>query len=625
MSQMQCLNRRWAGLMAAAVGIVCLAAGPALASSSALANINNVVVIYLENWSFDAQYGSFPGGNGLSNAGASATQIDLTGTAFGSPDSLAYAAGLPVLEKNVALAVCGTAQSECYIANQPFNLAPYLPPTGISTSDLPHKYYTEQLQIDGGKMDKFAVWDNTGLGLSMSYYDATHFPEGELAAQYTLCDNFFHGSFGGSFMNHLWLISAQPQMVAQMSDVAVLQDINGNFVSVTGPAAAFMSPPVPTLMSSPVDANLTRNQGDDIFYYINTTQPPFPPHSTTSYYATPLTTTTIGDLLSKNNVTWKWYSGGWDAANLSSYTAATDPDMLFQFHHQPFNYFAEFAPGSVSRSAHLLDESQFFVDLAGNTDNVSTPGEAVGSLPQVCFIKPVGANNEHPSYASIMQGQEHTAMLVNAIQQSPYWPHTLIIITYDEHGGRWDHVAPPGSAQMDPTIAAYYNANTARADVWGPGSRVPAILISPYVKTGVVDHTPYDTTSILALLENKFCGGARLGTRDAAVNSLELSLTTSPQQPLVLGKPNVQKTAFGPVPAHKGTPVCVFYERPVTSSHWDVYNLAGSKVSSLDFGTEPNPCWDSSAVAPGIYMIRSALKFPDGSSKTVWNKVIIQP
>jgi hypothetical protein len=69
----------------------------------------------------------------------------------------------------------------------------------------------------------------------------------------------------------------------------------------------------------------------------------------------------------------------------------------------------------------------------------------------------------------------------------------------------------------------------------------------------------------------------------------------------------------------------VYYERPVASSHWDVYNLAGQKVSSLDFGAEPNPCWDSSAVAPGIYMIRSALKFPDGSSKTVWNKVIIQP
>ncbi|HXB97460.1 MAG TPA: alkaline phosphatase family protein, partial [bacterium] len=261
----------------------------------------------------------------------------------------------------------------------------------------------------------------------------------------------------------------------------------------------------------------------------------------------------------------------------------------------------------------------------GNTGNVSTPGEAVGSLPQVSFIKPVGANNEHPSYASIMQGQQHTAMLVRAIQQSPYWAHTLIIITYDEHGGRWDHVAPPGSAQMDPAIAAYYHANPARADVWGPGSRVPAILISPYVKAGVVDHTPYETTSILALIENKFCGGARLGTRDAAVNSLEMSLTTSPQQPLLLGQPNVQKTAFGPVPAHKGTPICVYYERPVASSHWDIYNLAGQKVSSLDFGGQANPCWDSSAAAPGIYMIRSALKFPDGSGKTVWNKVILQP
>jgi hypothetical protein len=214
---------------------------------------------------------------------------------------------------------------------------------------------------------------------------------------------------------------------------------------------------------------------------------------------------------------------------------------------------------------------------------------------------------------------------VKAIQQSPYWAHTLIVITFDEHGGRWDHVAPPGSAQMSPPVAAYYSANNAVADQWGPGSRVPTILISPYVKAGVVDHTVYDTTSILTLLENKFCGGARLGSRDAAVNSLELSLTTAPQAPLLLGGANVQKTAYGPVPAKKGQPICVYYEKAVASSHWDVYNFAGKKVSALDFGNEANPCWDPTNAAPGIYMIRTSMVFNDGSSKSVWNKVVLQP
>ena len=78
------------------------------------------------------------------------------------------------------------------------------------------------------------------------------------------------------------------------------------------------------------------------------------------------------------------------------------------------------------------------------------------------------------------------ADLVNAVQNSPYWNDTAIIITYDEHGGRWDHVAPPV------------------IDRWGPGSRVPTIVISPFAKKGFVDHTQYDTTAILKLIEERW-------------------------------------------------------------------------------------------------------------------------
>jgi acid phosphatase len=62
----------------------------------------------------------------------------------------------------------------------------------------------------------------------------------------------------------------------------------------------------------------------------------------------------------------------------------------------------------------------------------------------------------------------------------------LIVITYDEFGGLWDHVAPPV------------------ADAFGPGTRIPAIIISPYAKKGYVDHTQYDTTSILRFIQNKW-------------------------------------------------------------------------------------------------------------------------
>src|ERR671937_1162715 len=132
----------------------------------------------------------------------------------------------------------------------------------------------------------------------------------------------------------------------------------------------------------------------------------------------------------------------------------------------------------------------------------------LGRLPPVSFIKPLGPNNEHPGYASLLQGQQHVADLVQEVQNSPAWADTAIIITYDEHGGFWDHVAPP------------------KGDRWGPGSRVPAIVISPYARPGVVDHTIYDTTSILALIEHRF-GLRPLSSRDARSADLRAALDLS--------------------------------------------------------------------------------------------------
>jgi phospholipase C len=87
------------------------------------------------------------------------------------------------------------------------------------------------------------------------------------------------------------------------------------------------------------------------------------------------------------------------------------------------------------------------------------------------------------------------------VRDSPNWKNAVVIVTYDENGGFWDHVAPP------------------KVDRLGPGSRVPAIIISPFARRGFVDHTTYDTTSILALIEHRF-GLAPLGTRDAAANDM---------------------------------------------------------------------------------------------------------
>ena len=85
----------------------------------------------------------------------------------------------------------------------------------------------------------------------------------------------------------------------------------------------------------------------------------------------------------------------------------------------------------------------------------------------------------------------------------------MVIVTYDEFGGQWDHVPPPG---QDGTVGPH--------DLWGPGTRIPTLVVSPFLRGNfVVDHTQYDTTSILATIEERY-GLAPLSSRDAAVNSL---------------------------------------------------------------------------------------------------------
>ena len=140
------------------------------------------------------------------------------------------------------------------------------------------------------------------------------------------------------------------------------------------------------------------------------------------------------------------------------------------------------SPGSA---AHLKDEDADFY-----------PAVANGTLPAVSFVKPIGENNSHPGYAAVQRGQDWFSRLVNTVESSPYANNTAIICVYDEHGGLFDHVVPP------------------RVDAWGPGLRVPFIVIAPFAKKGFVDHTQYETVSVLSFVEGLF-DLAPLNTRDA--------------------------------------------------------------------------------------------------------------
>ena len=251
----------------------------------------------------------------------------------------------------------------------------------------------------------------------------------------------------------------------------------------------------------------------DGYRAVNTMQPPYQPSGNKpvdnagshALYANPSaattlppqTQTTIGDLLDGKGVSWAWYSGGWAAAaanpypynsatgsfgasttiyNTNSRGTADATHGDFQAHHQPFNYYAAFDPVAHAdyRAAHLKDRADLLAQAQA------------GTLPAVAFYKPVGFQNQHPGYANVTDADQEVATLLQTLQSSPQWDGMLVLITYDEFGGQFDHVAPPGG------------------DLLGPGTRIPAIVISPHAKKGYIDHTPYDTTSVLRFLTHRY-------------------------------------------------------------------------------------------------------------------------
>ena len=200
----------------------------------------------------------------------------------------------------------------------------------------------------------------------------------------------------------------------------------------------------------------------------------------------PQTLKTVGDTLSAKGVSWAWYAGGWNAALADGKRDPKEPRQViyafkgqaFQPHHQPFNYFARFAPGTPDRARHIKDGDDLMKDIAN------------GTLPQVTFYKPVGRLNQHPGYTNIAEGDAHIDDVLKRLRASPQWGKMLVIVTYDENGGFWDHVPPP--------------SGPGSGDRWGPGTRIPALIISPFAKKGYVDKTSYDTTSIIKFLTRRF-------------------------------------------------------------------------------------------------------------------------
>ena len=465
------------------------AARPASLDAKLKANVKNVVVIYLENRSFNNLFANFPGL--AAPLPASAPQKDRDGSM------------LPTLPKIWGGMVPGRQDiggKEYLIGEDKIVNLPNGPwklvdgegkplPEGLVTRDLVHNFYHNQMQINGGKNDGFVAWGDSGA-LVMGHYGETdkHLGLWQIAREYTLCDNFFMAAFGGSYLNHQFLISGRTPEFFNAAEtpakkkIAVLED---------GPQGTRLAV-APDSPKSALDGKPKFVHSGAITpdgYAVNTMAPPYQPSwvrpapggdanvadASDPSVLPPQSYDTIGDLLSRAGVSWAWYGGAWQAA-IDGRGAGQRPN--FQHHHQPFNYFKQFAPGTEAREEHLRDGG-----LGDSPISNKFIADAVaGKLPAVSFYKPQGNLNLHAGYSDIESGDAHVANVIEHLKKSPQWQDMVVVITFDENGGWWDHVAPP------------------QGDRWGPGSRIPAIVVSPHAKKGAVDHNYYDTTSILRLI-----------------------------------------------------------------------------------------------------------------------------
>ncbi|HEY8086235.1 MAG TPA: alkaline phosphatase family protein [Polyangiaceae bacterium] len=317
-----------------------------------------------------------------------------------------------------------------------------------------HEAACELIEIDDGKMDQFGSNDAGGCGGPQNVVvadPATIKPYWDLAATGALADRYFQPIAGQSSANDMYLAAAK-----------FLFEDNSN---------------------SPQGA---AGQGCD--------QESLPVQFADK---------TIGDLLTAASVSWAWFSEGYQAmvsaggvcppkptdcpASFSFYPCAFDPSDV------PFEYFAS----TRDNPATMKDLSAFQAALTSGT-----------GLPSVSFVKGIGYKTEHPGTGDkISAGVAFVTGLTAAIQASVYAPSTLVLVTYDEGGGYYDHVAPPATSAVD---GKPY------------GTRVPTYALGPFAKKNFVSHVTMEHSSIVKFIEWNWLGQktGQLGARDAVVNNL---------------------------------------------------------------------------------------------------------
>ena len=510
---------------------------PAAATPVAVAPstaIKHIVVIFGENISFDHYFGTYP--NAANTGGTTFT------AAAGTPTNINnYISNPSLLTANPNQNAANLVTASNSIPADPFRLGPE--PAG--TNDQDHNYGPEQVAFDGGKMDMFPLSVGTADGttlttetgapaianttaLTMGYYDGnTVTALWNYAQHYAMNDHSFGTTFGASTQGAINLVSGQT---------------NGAVVTLPGAASGVVA------------------DGQGGFTLIGDEDPANDVCSSGSA-TVQMTGKNIGDMLNTGGVSWGFFEGGFnlgitnvsangvvasgtgclvgEATGSRATGAVNIPGNPLKAdyipHHQPFQYYA-----STANPTHIRPAS---IAAIGTETGASTANHqydtldfnaalAAGNLPAVSFLKAPGYQDGHAGYSDPLDEQTFVVNEINALENSPFWSSTAIIIAYDDSDGWYDHLNNLINGSQTTADAAFCSGTvpslggvTTTKPVQGRcgyGPRLPLMVISPWAKKNYVDNTVTDQSSVTRFIEDIFLGSTRIGggSSDTVAGSL---------------------------------------------------------------------------------------------------------
>jgi len=509
--------------------------------------IKHVVVIFNENRSFDHYFATYP------VAANPAGEIPFVAKPHTPAAANLKTAGLLTNNPNATNSANGTG------ATNPFRLDR----TQANTASQNHAYTPEQEAYDNGKMDLFPKFTGRGTaggvgafgtsGQVMGYFDGnTVTALWNYAQNFAMNDNAYTDSYGPSTPGALAVVAGQ----------------NNGAVNVLGTTS-------------------TIPDGQGGLTLINDTDPAYDVCSskTSTLY---MTGKNIGDLLNAAGISWGGFMGGFDLtrtninnttgcarSTFSSVTSGSTADYIP--HHNWFMYYQSTAnptharPSSLQAVGHTLEPNGETLDPANHEYDLHDFYDAVlaGNYPAVSYIKLPAYQDGHAGYSDPLDEQEGTVQLINFLQQQPDWDSTMVVITYDDSDGWYDHLyAKPTWASYDPTadqvngpgqcgtgVATQVQPNGVKGKPvngrCGPGTRIPFIVISPFAKQNYISAKRITQSSVVRFIEDNWLNGQRLGggSLDATSGLITdmLDFTQTPNNKLFLDP--VAGTVSASVPA----------------------------------------------------------------------------